>query len=384
MVVIAAVAITLGAGIWRRSTQAKTAELPAAPVAASEPGTPPAPAPVNALGTPSSPATVNAPGTAPAPVNAPGTAPATANTPGAAPAPTHAPGAAPAAGAPGGAAAEFQALVESFGAKIKTATDRRAFAQELETSLQQFIERYPQERVTDQARITLGKLQMTLGQPVAAIETFRQMAEHPTDGRLASPARFYMAQAQVASGQIDAARQTLSGLARSAESEKLRKAAQQVLDQMAAQKEAENAVAVGKTAPPIRGTDLTGQSQSLDRYRGKVLLIDFWATWCGPCRAELPNVKAIYRKYKDRGFAVLGISLDQDRAALKSFLKEEQMEWPQLFDGKGWRNEIAQRYGVTAVPHTVLLDRQGVIRYVDTRGQALEGAVEELLGSPAG
>src|SRR5262249_9438930 len=147
---------------------------------------------------------------------------------------------------------------------------------------------------------------------------------------------------------------------------------------------AESAVAVGKTPPPIRAADLDGQPQSLDRYRGKVLLIDFWATWCGPCRAELPNVKAVYRKYKDRGFAVLGVSLDQDREALKAFLKEQQMEWPQLFDGKGWRSEIARRYGLAAIPRTVLLDRQGVIRYVDTRGEALERAVGELVASPAG
>src|SRR5438876_1777359 len=153
MVVIAAVAITLGAGIWRRSTHARAAEGPAALASVNAPGTSPAPASVNALGTPATPASVNTPGApaASAPASAPSTPPA--------PAPVNAPGAAPAAGAPGGAAAEFQALVEGFAAKVKTAPDKRAFAQELATSLQQFIQHHPQERVTDQARITLGKVQ---------------------------------------------------------------------------------------------------------------------------------------------------------------------------------------------------------------------------------
>jgi peroxiredoxin/TolA-binding protein len=348
MVVMAGAVMALGAGIWRQSIQAKAAPAPVPAAAPNSP--PPAAAP-------------NSPPPAPAPSAAGG--PATPGTPSA------------------GATAEFQALVESFSQKVKTATDRRLFAEQLVTSMQQFIQRHPKDAVADQARLMLGKVQLTLQQPAAAVETFRQIADHPTDPRLASPARFYLAQAFVASGQVEAARQTLTELSKSAESEKIRQAARSVLAQMKGQQEAGEAVAVGKTPPAIEATDLSGQPQSLDRYRGKVLLIDFWATWCGPCRAELPNVKALYRKYKDRGFAVLGVSLDEDRSALKGVLREEQMEWPQLCDGKGWRSPIAQQYGVTAIPRTVLLDRQGVIRYVDVRGDALDQGVAELLGPPA-
>jgi peroxiredoxin/TolA-binding protein len=339
MVVIAGAAMALGAGIWRHSIQAKAAPEP---VPAAAPNSPP-------------------------PAPAPSANDATAK-----------PGASEA-----GVAAEFQALIESFGKKVKTATDRQQFAQQLTTALQQFIQRHPQDPVSDQARITLGKVQLSLQEPAAAVETFRQTAEHPADRRLASPARFYLAQAFAAAGQVDAARQTLVELSKTAENDKIRQAARSVLNRLQAQQEAAEAVSIGKAPPAIEGNDLTGQPQSLDQYHGKVLLLDFWATWCGPCRAELPNVKAVYRKYKERGFAVLGVSLDENRSALKGVLREEQMEWPQLCDGKGWRSPIAQRYGVTSIPRTVLLDRDGVVRYVDVRGEALNQAVAELLGPPA-
>jgi peroxiredoxin len=153
---------------------------------------------------------------------------------------------------------------------------------------------------------------------------------------------------------------------------------------MRLQQKAMGAVTIGKTPPAIQAKDLSGKMQSLEGYRGKVVLLDFWATWCAPCRAELPNVKALYRKYKDQGLVVLGVSLDQDRSTLEGFVKRQEMEWPQLFEGKGWRSEIARRYGVTAIPRTVLLDRQGVVRSVDVRGAALEQAVAELVGPPAG
>jgi thiol-disulfide isomerase/thioredoxin len=337
MVVITAGVIALGAGIWRQSIQAKAAPVPAlAPNA-------PAPVPAPAAGEP-----------------------------------------AKAGASAAGAEAEFQAMVERFGAQIKTAPDKRLFAEQLGTSLQQFIERHPQEPVSDQARITLGKVQLTLGHTAEATETFRQMSEHPTDKRLASPARFYLAQALMASGQVAAARETLTDLAKTAENEKLRQAAAKVLVQMRLQQQASGSVTVGKTPPAIRAKDLQGKPHTLQQYRGKVVLLDFWATWCAPCRAELPNVKALYAKYKDQGFAVLGVSLDEDRGALETFVKREGMDWPQLFEGKSWRSEIAQRYGVTAIPRTVLLDRQGVIRRVDARGEALEQAVAELVGPPAG
>lgn len=141
----------------------------------------------------------------------------------------------------------------------------------------------------------------------------------------------------------------------------------------------------GRPALEFTAEDLLGNKISLSDYRGKVVLLDFWATWCGPCLAELPNVKQVYHKYRDEGFIVIGISLDSDRQALETFLMEQGIEWPQIFDGKGWDNEISDLYRVYSIPSTFLVDRDGIIRYTDLRGRSLERSVKELLRvSPSG
>lgn len=136
---------------------------------------------------------------------------------------------------------------------------------------------------------------------------------------------------------------------------------------------------VGNAPPAINTTGLDGKPILLDGYKGKVLLIDFWATWCGPCRAELPNVKAVFEKYKDQGFDILGVSLDRDQEMLEAFIAENEMPWRQIFDGKGWQNEIAVLYGVKSIPKTYLLDRDGKVVTIGVRGDALEPAVAALI-----
>ena len=111
-----------------------------------------------------------------------------------------------------------------------------------------------------------------------------------------------------------------------------------------------------------------------------VVLVDFWATWCGPCVAELPNVLEAYRKYHDRGFQIIGISLDKDLNALTAFIKGHDMSWPQYFDGKGWENKLAARYGIRSIPTTFLLDGKGRIVARDLRGNALPAELAKLLG----
>ena len=112
---------------------------------------------------------------------------------------------------------------------------------------------------------------------------------------------------------------------------------------------------------------------------GKVVLVDFWATWCPPCVAEMPNVIAAYNQYHDQGFEIIGISLDQDKDALLAFTKENKMPWPQYFDGKGWSNEIAGQYGIRGIPATFLIGKDGKIAATDLRGPALKSKLDELL-----
>ncbi|NOX99705.1 MAG: TlpA family protein disulfide reductase [Verrucomicrobia bacterium] len=131
----------------------------------------------------------------------------------------------------------------------------------------------------------------------------------------------------------------------------------------------------------IAFTDLNGEKVDLASMKGKVVLVDFWATWCGPCVAELPNVLDAYKKHHDKGFEIIGISLDQDEAALKSFIKENDMPWTQYFDGKGWKNDIAQKYSITSIPATFLIGKNGKVVASNLRGPQLEAEVALQLKS---
>ncbi|HRH95785.1 MAG TPA: TlpA disulfide reductase family protein, partial [Prosthecobacter sp.] len=111
---------------------------------------------------------------------------------------------------------------------------------------------------------------------------------------------------------------------------------------------------------------------------GKVVLIDFWATWCGPCVAEIPNVLATYNKLHEKGFEIIGISLDSDKKELTDFIKDKEMPWPQYFDGKGWDNKISSSFGIRSIPAMWLVGKDGKLVSTNVRGQ-LEAAVEREL-----
>lgn len=136
---------------------------------------------------------------------------------------------------------------------------------------------------------------------------------------------------------------------------------------------------VGKVFPDFQEKDLDGKPLSIAGYKGKVLLVDFWATWCGPCRVELPNVLATYNKHHKEGFDIVGISLDQSLDKLKDFAASNKMPWRQYFDGLGWQNKLAGKYGVNSIPATYLLDGEGKIIGRDLRGDELEKAVAAAL-----
>ncbi len=137
----------------------------------------------------------------------------------------------------------------------------------------------------------------------------------------------------------------------------------------------------GKPWPGLSVKGLNGEPMDTSKLLGKVVLVDFWATWCGPCRAELPHVKETYKEFHDKGFEILAISLDSERDTLQSFIATEQMPWPQYFDGKGWENEIAAQFGIRSIPDTFLLDRKGIIRHRGLSGEELKKSVAELLSA---
>ena len=133
----------------------------------------------------------------------------------------------------------------------------------------------------------------------------------------------------------------------------------------------------------VTTTDLSGKPISLAQYKGKVVLMDFWATWCGPCVGEMPNVIANYKKYHAQGFDIVGVSLDQDKGALTKYIAANKMPWRQIFDGKGWGSAVGKQYGVQAIPFGLLIGRDGKIVALEVRGPALGPAIEKALAAKA-
>ena len=151
------------------------------------------------------------------------------------------------------------------------------------------------------------------------------------------------------------------------------------IDQDVEKRKIQDALAIGTPFPNFEVKDLAGETLSVAGQKGKVVLIDFWATWCMPCVAELPNVLKTYEHYHGQGFEIIGVSLDQDQAKVVNFIKQKQMTWPQYFDGAGWKNKLAAKYGIESIPATYLLDRQGNIIAKGLRGKALSEAVAEAI-----
>lgn len=138
-------------------------------------------------------------------------------------------------------------------------------------------------------------------------------------------------------------------------------------------------IGIGKPARDFTVETISGSKFTLSLQKGKVVLVQFWASWCPGCRAEMPNVKKLFEEFKDRGFDVIGISLDYEKENMMKYLEETGVKWNISFSGKGWEDETVKLYGVNSIPSLWLVDKKGILRYFDVRGEELRKAVLELL-----
>lgn len=137
----------------------------------------------------------------------------------------------------------------------------------------------------------------------------------------------------------------------------------------------------GKAAPEIKLKDTNGEFISLSSYKGKVVLLDFWASWCIPCRRNNPSLVALYEKFKGEGFEILGVSIDENNDAWKKAIEKDGLSWKQVVDNKGWNAKSTDDYIIDAIPASFLIDQEGVIRGVNLEGRELDATIKKLLNA---
>jgi peroxiredoxin/predicted negative regulator of RcsB-dependent stress response len=283
---------------------------------------------------------------------------------------------------PSSAAEAYANLQQDLQGLQRGATSQQKLVEALGQSivkLEEFIKTYPESDQAGDAVLQIAMVHAALGEFDKAIPHLEKfIAAADENEQQTGYAHFYLAESYKSVDRYDDAQKhyrlfldKFSGL-----SPRVTAMATAALDDIPAMKR----LSIGMEPIPFSVKDTAGKPLSIEKYEGKVVLLDFWASWCVPCKVEMPNVIRLYKKYNNRGFEIIGISLDSDEKAFENYVATNDMKWPQFFDGKGWQNEVAEKYKVRAIPATFLIGKDGKIRYRSLRGPELEKAIEKLLG----
>ena len=280
--------------------------------------------------------------------------------------------------ASGDPATEFDQMMAELLEK-RQQVGAQEFYQITEQRMTDFLERYPDSPEAVEAHLNLGQLYAQAGSPDKAIfhlESYLERSDRRKPAEVAV-AKFFLAQVYMARDEFDGAERYLEEVraAGNIVPQQIKQMTTMALQRIPILRK----LKIGNPALPIDAVTTAGDRITLESYKGKVLLLDFWASWCKPCRQEMPVVKSVYKEFHGKGFEILGVSLDQSEASFRGYIERQGITWPQIFDGKGWRSPVGQQYGINSIPATFLLDRDGTIRHRDLRGEKLREAVRELI-----
>ncbi len=276
--------------------------------------------------------------------------------------------------------------IKSLYERLSTSSDQTDAEMFIDKS-KEFIKAYPKNTKADEIYFVLGQTLLQFDRADEAITILDELIKYYPVSSYIGESLLILGLAYDNVGKHDKADQTYGKLLSDARfsGSKNQEAAQQLLetdrkDRKGALTELSGGSApleyVGKKAIDFQVVGLDGQAFSLKKYKGKIVLLDFWATWSPACITEMPNLKRIYAKFQNKNFIIIGISLDRGIEPLKSYISSEGITWLQYFDNS---NQIANIYGITHIPTTFLIDGKGIIKAINLRGAALEAAISQLV-----
>lgn len=247
--------------------------------------------------------------------------------------------------------------------------DAKKYYEEFLNNLKILIEKYAGTEESLEAKFYMGTAHNEMHNYEDAIKCFNDvLAQKEINPNFKARLLYFKAKALIAKGDIVNAKEAVSDL--------------RLIEPRAADTfgtELSGMLRISMEAPTFNVEDFNGKPVDLSKYKGNIIIINFWATWCAPCIQEFPNMKIMYNKFKGKGVQFIGVSLDDDIEDLRGFVKQEEVEWPQIFDGKRWKGVIPSLYHVQAIPIIFVLDRENRIRYIGSDTESATRIVTTLL-----